>query len=60
LEAFRQTRAEKETNLLFMNTIVQHLGTGILAFDVQNGVLLSNSASILTIKSGVKYSSASN
>lgn len=44
LEAFRQTRAEKETNLLFMNTIVQHLGTGILAFDVQNGVLLSNSA----------------
>jgi nitrogen fixation/metabolism regulation signal transduction histidine kinase len=44
LEAFRQTRAEKETNLLFMNTIVQHLGTGILAFDAQNEVLLSNSA----------------
>ena len=30
LEAFRQTRAEKEANLLFMNTIVQHLGTGVL------------------------------
>lgn len=42
LEAFRQTRAEKEANLLFMNTIVQHLGTGVLAFDAQNGVLLSN------------------
>lgn len=44
LEAFRQTRAEKEANLLFMNTIVQHLGTGVLAFDVQNGLLLSNNA----------------
>ncbi|MEI6409105.1 MAG: ATP-binding protein [Bacteroidota bacterium] len=44
LEAFRQTRAEKEANLLFMNTIVQHLGTGVLAFDAQNGVLLSNNA----------------
>jgi two-component system, NtrC family, nitrogen regulation sensor histidine kinase NtrY len=44
LEAFRQTRAEKEANLLFMNTIVQHLGTGVLAFDAQNGVLLSNNS----------------
>ena len=44
LEAFRQTRAEKETNLLFLNTIVQHLGTGVLAFDAQFGVLLANNA----------------
>jgi len=44
LEAFRQTRAEKEANLLFMNTIVQHLGTGVLAFDAKLGVLLSNNA----------------
>ncbi len=44
LEAFRQTRAEKEANLLFLNTIVQHLGTGVLAFDAQFGVLLSNNA----------------
>jgi len=44
LEAFRQTRAEKEANLLFLNTIVQHLSAGILVFDVQNGVLVSNSA----------------
>lgn len=44
LEAFRQTRAEKEANLLFLNTIVQHLGTGLLAFDAQSGVLLSNTA----------------
>ncbi|MEO6038015.1 MAG: ATP-binding protein, partial [Saprospiraceae bacterium] len=44
LEAFRQTRAEKEANLLFLNTIVQNLGTGVLAFDAQLGVLLSNTA----------------
>jgi len=44
LEAFRQTRAEKEANLLFLNTIVQHLSTGLLAFDAQMNVLISNSA----------------
>lgn len=44
LEAFRQTRAEKEANLLFLNTIVQQLGTGILVFDAQSSVLISNSA----------------
>jgi len=44
LEAFRQTRAEKEANLLFLNTIVQHLSAGILVFDTQSGVLVSNSA----------------
>lgn len=44
LEAFRQTRAEKEANLLFLNTIVQHLSSGILVFDAQSGVLVSNSA----------------
>jgi nitrogen fixation/metabolism regulation signal transduction histidine kinase len=44
LEAFRQTRAEREANLLFLNTIVQHLSTGILVFDAQQKVLVSNSA----------------
>ncbi|MDX1910145.1 MAG: ATP-binding protein [Saprospiraceae bacterium] len=44
LEAFRQTRAEREANLLFLNTIVQHLSTGILVFDTQHAVLVSNSA----------------
>ena len=46
LEAFRQTRAEKEANLLFLNTMVQHLTTGILAFDAQNNVLISNNAAL--------------
>lgn len=49
LEAFRQTRAEKEANLLFLNTIVQHLGTGVLAFDRQNNILLSNNAAFQTL-----------
>ncbi len=46
LEAFRQTRAEKEANLLFLNAMVQHLSTGIIAFDAQNNVLISNNAAL--------------
>ncbi len=46
LEAFRQTRAEKEANLLFMNALVQHLTTGVLAFDAQDNLLLSNSTAL--------------
>lgn len=42
LEAFRQARAEKEANLLFLNAVVQHLTTGILAFDAANNLLVSN------------------
>jgi two-component system, NtrC family, nitrogen regulation sensor histidine kinase NtrY len=44
LEAFRQTRAEKEANLLFLNTMVQHLSTGLLAFGAEMNVLVSNGA----------------
>jgi two-component system, NtrC family, nitrogen regulation sensor histidine kinase NtrY len=44
LEAFRQTRAEKEANLLFMNAIVQHLSAGILAFDMYNNLIISNNS----------------
>jgi two-component system, NtrC family, nitrogen regulation sensor histidine kinase NtrY len=44
LEAFRKTRAEKEANLLFLNTLVQHLSTGILAFDTGFHALVSNNA----------------
>jgi len=46
MEAFRQTRAEKEANLLFMNAMVQHLTTGVLAFDTQQNLLLSNNAAL--------------
>ncbi len=44
LESFRQTRAEKEANLLFINTVVQHLSAGIVVFDAQKNVLLSNNS----------------
>lgn len=44
LEAFRQTRAEKEANLHFLNTMVQHLTTGLLAFSGDMAVLVSNGA----------------
>jgi two-component system, NtrC family, nitrogen regulation sensor histidine kinase NtrY len=44
LEAFRKARAEKEANLLFLNAIVQHLVSGILVFDTQGNVLISNTA----------------
>lgn len=44
LEAFRQTRAEKEAGLLFMQAVVQHLSTGILAFDAAGNLIISNNA----------------
>jgi two-component system, NtrC family, nitrogen regulation sensor histidine kinase NtrY len=44
LEAFRQTRAEKEANLLFLNTIVQHLSTGVIVLQPDGRVLTANAA----------------
>lgn len=44
LEAFRQTRAEKEAGLLFMQAVVQHLSTGVLAFDITGNLIISNNA----------------
>jgi two-component system, NtrC family, nitrogen regulation sensor histidine kinase NtrY len=46
LESFRQTRAEKEANLLFINTVVQNLSAGIMVFDAQKNVLLSNNSAL--------------
>ena len=46
LEAFRQTRAEKEANLQYLNTIVQQISTGLLAFDSNGRVELSNGAAL--------------
>lgn len=44
MEAFRQTRAEKEANLLFINAVVQHLSAGVLAFDLNNNLMISNNS----------------
>lgn len=46
LEAFRQARAEKEANLQYLNTIVQHIGTGLLVFDSSGKIDLINSAAL--------------
>lgn len=42
LEAFRNTRAEKEAHLHYLHTIVEHVNTGLLAFDQEGNVDLLN------------------
>ena len=44
LEAFRQTRAEKEANLKYIDTIVQHISIGVLSFDAEGKTELINPA----------------
>lgn len=44
LEAFRQARAEKEANLHYINTIVQHVNVGLLSFDASGNIELINNA----------------
>jgi nitrogen fixation/metabolism regulation signal transduction histidine kinase len=44
LEAFRQTRAEKEANLKYIDTIVQHISIGVLSFDAEGRIELINPA----------------
>jgi nitrogen fixation/metabolism regulation signal transduction histidine kinase len=44
LEAFRQTRAEKEANLKYIDTIVQHINIGVLSFDTEGRIELINPA----------------
>jgi two-component system nitrogen regulation sensor histidine kinase NtrY len=43
-EAFRNERAQKEEHLNYLNTVVQHVTTGLLSFDVDGKVGLINSA----------------
>ena len=44
LDAFRQTRAEKEANLKYIDTIVQHISIGVLSFDAAGKIELINPA----------------
>lgn len=43
-DAFRKERADKEEHLNYLNTIVQHVTTGLLSFDSDGKVGLINSA----------------
>ncbi|AFK03127.1 integral membrane sensor signal transduction histidine kinase [Emticicia oligotrophica DSM 17448] len=49
LDAFRQARAEKEANLHFINTIVQHVNVGLLSFDASGKIELINNAAFRTL-----------
>jgi two-component system nitrogen regulation sensor histidine kinase NtrY len=42
LEAFRKARSEKEEHLLYLNTIVEHVTTGLISFDLEGNVGLIN------------------
>ncbi|UYQ93028.1 ATP-binding protein [Chitinophaga horti] len=44
LEAFRQTRAEREASLKYIDTIIQHISVGILSFDSDGKIELINPA----------------
>ncbi|RIV20783.1 PAS domain-containing protein [Fibrisoma montanum] len=46
LDAFRVARAEKEANLHYLNTIVQHVSVGLLTFDTAGQVELVNQAAL--------------
>lgn len=42
LEAFRKARSEKEEHLLYLNTIVEHVTTGLISFDSEGSIELIN------------------
>ncbi|MGB3619650.1 MAG: ATP-binding protein [Catalinimonas sp.] len=44
MQAFQRTRAEKEENLRYLHTVVQHVGIGLLAFDQFGRIELMNTA----------------
>ena len=44
LDAFRQARAEKEEQAHYLQTVVQHIGIGLIVFDSAGEVSLINSA----------------
>jgi nitrogen fixation/metabolism regulation signal transduction histidine kinase len=46
LEAFRQARAEKEASLHYLNTLVQHVSVGLIAYDAAGTVELVNQAAL--------------
>lgn len=44
MEDFRAARAEKEEHVLYLNTVIQHIGIGLLAFQPDGSVGLINNA----------------
>jgi two-component system, NtrC family, nitrogen regulation sensor histidine kinase NtrY len=46
MDAFQRARAEKEANLHYVNTIIQHVNVGLLTFDASEQVELVNQAAL--------------
>jgi two-component system nitrogen regulation sensor histidine kinase NtrY len=44
MEVFKQTRAEKEEQMLFLQVIVQHINTGIISFNTEGKIGIINNA----------------
>ena len=51
LEAFRRARTEKEEHLQYLNTIVEHVSTGLLSFDSDGNIGLMNATAKRFLKS---------
>jgi nitrogen fixation/metabolism regulation signal transduction histidine kinase len=50
IEAFRRARAEKEENFRYLQTVVQHVGIGLLSFTPEGEVGLMNTAAKRLLK----------
>lgn len=44
MEVFKQTRAEKEEQMLFLQVIIQHINTGIISFNTNGKIGIINNA----------------
>ncbi len=44
MEDFRKARAEKEEHVLYLNTVIQHIGIGLLAYQQHGSIGLINNA----------------
>ncbi|WP_026950273.1 sensor histidine kinase [Algoriphagus mannitolivorans] len=44
MEVFKQTRAEKEEQMLFLQVIIQHINTGIISFNSEGKIGVINNA----------------
>ncbi len=53
LDAFRKTRAEREENYRYLQTVVQHVGIGLICYKPDGEVVLINTAAQRTLRTAV-------
>jgi two-component system, NtrC family, nitrogen regulation sensor histidine kinase NtrY len=56
MEAFRTTRSEKEEQAHYLHTMVEHVGTGIISFDMDGRVGLMNATAKRFLQTGQLHS----